>query len=369
MTWGDRYTAEFAETPGLETDVGDALRRQRAREIAAEILAAANPKTTTAEQYEAALIRGDEIENIPPPERLLGEFLSLDSLAFLYGASGTYKTFLALSWALAVSTGTPWHGQKNVHQGRVLYIVAEGLTGIGQRIAAWKARNFSTPITDDLIWLPMAAQLFTPDLSDNPVVELAVKLDPVFVIVDTLARCTIGANESSNPDMSYVVGVLDQIRQRTGCCVMPIHHTGKDESAGLRGASAMYAAADVVIRTTGGSEQITLTIEKSKDAERDRTFSYGIEREGNSLVITDEVPRESPEGGLSESAIKALEALRFIDVEGGNSATTWLKTSHLPDTTFYRARSVLCSQGLVTNVGTDKQPKYRLTPTLPQDSQ
>ena len=279
-----------------------------------------------------------------------------------------YKTFVALWWALAVATGTPWFGQKNIAQGRVLYVVAEGLTGIGQRLAAWEARHIRSPVPNDLLWLPQPAQLFTPDLSVNPLVELADKLQPVFVIVDTVARCSVGANESSNTDMGVVIDVLDQVRQRTGACVMPVHHTGKDESAGLRGASAMFAAADVVIRATGGTEQVKLTIEKAKDAEPDRSFIYGIEREGSSLVITDAPPPDAPGEGLPKSAITALEALRLIDVEGGISTTTWLKTSQLAETTFYTARKVLCSRELVTNVGTPHQPKYRVTPGLPEDS-
>ncbi|EKQ0371972.1 AAA family ATPase, partial [Escherichia coli] len=50
------------------------------------------------------------------------------SLCSIYGASGSYKSFLAGSWACHVSTGRQWGGRRVAH-GAVLYVVGEG--GIG----------------------------------------------------------------------------------------------------------------------------------------------------------------------------------------------------------------------------------------------
>ncbi|MBC8954500.1 propanediol utilization protein [Xenorhabdus sp. PB62.4] len=50
------------------------------------------------------------------------------SLCSIYGASGSYKSFLAGAWGCHIATGKAWAG-KSVAQGAVLYVVGEG--GIG----------------------------------------------------------------------------------------------------------------------------------------------------------------------------------------------------------------------------------------------
>ena len=50
----------------------------------------------------------------------------------------TMKTFLALDIAAHVSLGLEWHGRP-VRPGRVVYVYAEGRTGLGPRLRAWKA--------------------------------------------------------------------------------------------------------------------------------------------------------------------------------------------------------------------------------------
>ncbi|MCM5315675.1 helicase RepA family protein, partial [Escherichia coli] len=59
------------------------------------------------------------------------------SLCSIYGASGSYKSFLAGSWACHVSTGRQWGGRRVAH-GAVLYVVGEGGIGVPRRVKAWE---------------------------------------------------------------------------------------------------------------------------------------------------------------------------------------------------------------------------------------
>ncbi|HIA7626674.1 TPA: ATP-binding protein, partial [Escherichia coli] len=63
-----------------------------------------------------------------------------NSLCSTYGASGSYKSFLACSWACHVATGIPWGGRRVVH-GAVMYVVGEGGIGVPRRIKAWELVN------------------------------------------------------------------------------------------------------------------------------------------------------------------------------------------------------------------------------------
>ncbi|EFJ1799934.1 AAA family ATPase [Escherichia coli] len=58
------------------------------------------------------------------------------SLCSIYGASGSYKSFLAGSWACHVATGRQWGGRRVAH-GAVLYVVGEG--GIADSVISARA--------------------------------------------------------------------------------------------------------------------------------------------------------------------------------------------------------------------------------------
>ena len=50
-------------------------------------------------------------------------------LAICYGSSTSGKTFFIIDLAFAIVRGVPWRGKK-VKKGKVLYICAEGYTGV-----------------------------------------------------------------------------------------------------------------------------------------------------------------------------------------------------------------------------------------------
>jgi len=61
----------------------------------------------------------------------------------------------------------------------------------------------------------------------------------VLVVIDTLSRCSGGADENSNTEMARVIAAADQVQQRFHCTVLIVHHAGKDRERGPRGASSL----------------------------------------------------------------------------------------------------------------------------------
>jgi hypothetical protein len=57
-----------------------------------------------------------------------------------------------------VSTGSWWFGHA-VSPGRVLYVVAEGATGVPQRVDAWQHARQTWSI-GDIMWLPAPVDIF-----------------------------------------------------------------------------------------------------------------------------------------------------------------------------------------------------------------
>ncbi|WP_275381559.1 AAA family ATPase [Xenorhabdus bovienii] len=117
------------------------------------------------------------------------------SLCGIYGASGSYKSFLAGAWGCHIATGKAWAG-KQVAQGSVLYVVGEGGIGVPRRIKAWEIVNGQAVENMYLINTPVFPA------SPAEVHELMIAAQQVesetgqsvrLIILDTLARCFGGA--------------------------------------------------------------------------------------------------------------------------------------------------------------------------------
>ena len=110
-----------------------------------------------------------------------------------------------------------------------------------------------------------AVQLTVPSDVDA-LIELSRPIRRVFVVFDTLARCSIGADENSASDMSRVVQACDRIRAELDAHVFLNHHSRKD-GATERGSSALRGAADTIFALAKSDDLLTLRCEKQKDGE------------------------------------------------------------------------------------------------------
>jgi predicted ATP-dependent serine protease len=146
------------------------------------------------------LLDESEIERLPSLTWVLDRILPEGAFAVLYGQPGGGKSFVGLDWALSIASGTDWCGHQT-QRGPVVYVWAEGKTGIKERLHAWKqARNLqSVPL---FRVFPRALQLLESREVDGFVECLRGQLpeDPKLIIIDTLARCFVGGDENSAKD-------------------------------------------------------------------------------------------------------------------------------------------------------------------------
>ena len=318
------------------------------------------------ERLEAALLTTGEIKNLPPPEWLIDGYLTRNSLALLYGPSGTYKTFLGIDMALHLATGSWWNGQQITRPSTVLYVIAEGVAGIGARLNAWQThhRIYNLDNHQPITWLPRAINLSDP-IEAGALTDIAGRLEPDLIVIDTLARCTVGAEENSAKDMGIVVEHLDHIRRNTRACILSIHHTGKDAANGARGSSALRAAMDTELEMAAG-DPLVLKVTKQKDAAETSPLQLAALPTAESCVLT---PSRNITTGWEVGAGERQTLTVLIEItvagEGGTANGAWREAaSHVSRATFERHRAVLVSHGLVTNIGTAKAPRYIPTDTV-----
>jgi hypothetical protein len=306
-----------------------------------------------ADQLRAALLGSDDLDTLPAPEALIDGILYRDTLAWLHGKPGHGKSFVALDWAGCVSLGLPWQACV-VMQGAVLYVIAEGVTGLRQRVRAWE--DF-TGQKIAVRFLPVAVQ-FLAALDVAALAEIAGDMNAVLIVIDTQARVTVGADENSARDMGELVAAADRLRQATGACVLFVHHEAR-AGENMRGSTALEGAAATIVRITKDGPHLTAENPKQKDTESFQPIRLRLVPRLESAVV-----RSHDGVGLAEelsaSEQKILDALRDVFGTNGAPASRLFDVAGLPKTSFYRALKALVITGAVVNVGSKTRTLYVL---------
>ena len=183
---------------------------------------------------------------------LIDDVLNKRTMGIIYGDSGSGKTFVALSMADAVATGTAWNGHET-HKGLVIYVAAEAGPTIKPRLAALHKAN---PDLDRTLFVTVTDPIDLRDADEVDLKRLRAKIaeiagsvgqPAVLVILDTFSRVMAGGDENSPVDMGRMVYVFDSLKDEFAAAIVIVHHTGKDAARGARGHSLLRAATDTEI--------------------------------------------------------------------------------------------------------------------------
>ena len=279
----------------------------------------------TEEKPICRLKRAGEIIATPTrPRWLIRDVLEQSVIAILLGPRGTFKSFIALHWALTIA----------IEGSTVVLISAEG-SGLDRRLRAWLGRN--APLVK-AVNVPLYALEQRVDFN-NEEATAAILTDidmleapPVLIVIDTFSKNSGGLDENSNSEVKAFIGRLDvHLRRRYGATVLLIHHTGHQEKGRARGASAIEADTDAayVINRSPGSMDVTVSRERFKDSSDLAPLAYRaevirlgeVDEDGfdvTSLVmapidpqtIATEVRGTQPRGLRQRELLKALKDLQ-----------------------------------------------------------
>jgi len=223
------------------------------------------------------IYRGTEIEQFPRPEPLVKGIINRQTIGSIYGPSSSGKTFYAVALALSVVSGREFFGHE-VHKGPVLFVAAEGVSGLQLRQRAWMdERGVNGDEIDDMYWMPQNMDLRNSE-HVRVVGEYMDEHGVVFVIADTLNRNMPGTDEGAI-DMGLAAAALTELSHRGDrAAAFAISHAGKDVNRGNRGHSSLKGALDHEFQVTGGDGTIKVKDEKQRDAESAPTVTYGLEK-------------------------------------------------------------------------------------------
>jgi len=280
--------------------------------------------------------------------------LPTDSFACIYGPSGSFKSFLALSLCCHVAAGLQWDG-RSVEKGSVLYVAGEGGIGVSRRVRAWEQKYGRASLNT---FARVDSPVFPADpLQVKELVKACKEIEertgePMkLIVVDTLARCYGGNDENSAKDMGAFIKGCDQIRKQTGATLLVVHHTGKNAENGARGSSALRAALDVeilVTRETNFSVMVECT--KMKDAEQPSGLAFDLD---TVHVTTDEENQIVTSLALIDQSREPKEKVNqqrpLTQYQQALWQTLRSRTEHGDPTTVAVVRDDLKSQGINTN--------------------
>ncbi|WP_445215677.1 AAA family ATPase [Bradyrhizobium sp. Pa8] len=193
---------------------------------------------------------------VTAPQMLIKGIAPYRGILFIGGQSGAGKTFIACHMANSLASASPFFERAVKERIACAIVSKEGTENIGNRLTAdAQARGL------DIRQLPIAWRGDLPEIKTaedvervtRELLELADKIKARFGVrtgasfFDTIAANFFMADENSNGEIAQVIGKLREFETKTQGLVIPVHHYGKQDAAGLRGGSLWRGGADVVL--------------------------------------------------------------------------------------------------------------------------
>lgn len=258
------------------------------------ILAGADEATESSDAFESRIETGDDIFSEEEQKYLVESIIPADGVGQIYGPSTSGKTLLAVDLAMSLATGQskcilgPLATDGPQH---ILYVALEGGKVHENYVRAWllahpeasrenfqkyfhrldgaKGNLVTMSVDEKRVALPQHSweRFLKYDL--DPMTKKGMK--PAMVILDTQAYLMGLAEENSNSDMSKLYVELKTQANERDLLFTVVHHTGKESTAGGRGASSPFTICDSIIEVkrpkNRQSSARSYEIHKAKGAE------------------------------------------------------------------------------------------------------
>lgn len=312
-------------TQGLATTADDVASpaEDAVKGLAFDVTATVGTPRTALERLRGRMHTRSQLEGIEPPTPLIEGVMDVGSMIVLAGQFGSFKTFATIGWACSVATGEPWLGHEVVTQGTVLYVAAEGASGIKLRVRAWEAQTGVTVPDDALYVLDVPVNLGN-DEQCSAMLTIAREVNAKLVIFDTLHRCTPGLDGNDSSEMGRITMVADALREHVRAATLFVHHTGHAGTRS-RGASSIEDDADCVwiSKLTGDDSRRpdkarALEQRKTKDSPLLEQFFVKLDlidgTESGALILVDEYGVEITNGAAGADPFMAASDGRRADM-------------------------------------------------------
>ena len=251
-----------------------------------------------------------------------------------YGQPGSGKSFEMLYISYAIAQGKAVL-DKRVQQAPVLYLALEATTGITKRI---RALVQDQGICADFHYIAEPIN-FSDDAMNANLIAAIEHFGVKVLVIDTMARALQGGDENSSQHMGAFINAVDEIKNKTGCHVAIVHHSGKNDSAGMRGHSSLLGATDVAVEINGKTgETHTAKIVKNKEDVSGTVFGFnlnvvelGLDEDGDPVTTCLVEETEAPAKKSDNEKLTPMQKGYLQDIENlmaGDATNVQTVTPH-----------------------------------------
>lgn len=206
-----------------------------------------------------------DVLNTPTtPDWLIEDILERAVIAILAGQRGSFKSFIAIDWAMRIAV-----------QRHDVYVVSGEGGDFDRRAAAWLKSHGGGLTVEEIPLYVIERRL---DLSTvegiNAIRKDCVRLGirPKLIVLDTFSKLSGGLEENDNTAVKQFIGRLDNGFKRVdtgfGATVLLVAHTGHTATGRARGASALAADTDAeyIVSRNPGQGTVNVTRERFKSS-------------------------------------------------------------------------------------------------------
>ncbi len=279
----------------------------------------------------------EELKELKPADWLIPSLLARGAFTLLYGPSGAFKSFFTLDQMLFLSS-----------EYSIVYVAAEGQTGLSNRIEAWQRHHKISP-GKIFFWIEAVDLLSKSETTRF--IRAIEKTKPDVVVFDTLSRCMPGGNENAPEVMGAFIHSCGRVQSELNAAVWVNHHPRKGSTV-ERGHTSLRAAADVMVEISNDDGLVTIHCDKAKDEEPFENFylrpvKITLFEDESSLVLLP-ANRVLESEKLSGQKRKLLETLNLeIFRDTGAKVAQLNKDTSIAESTIYRLLSRLMEKDFV----------------------
>jgi hypothetical protein len=284
-----------------------------------------------------------------------------NTMNLVAGKSGCGKSHFLMYLAFLMAMGLPGPGGR-IANGVVIYVYAEGIGGLPDRLAALCGYYEIDParLHGRLILLPkrwdVTEEGFASEILED-LEELGVPQIDAIIFDTYQANAFLAFNEDKASDVELMTKALRGVQQLLGCAIILCHHMGHAGER-ERGSSNIRAPMDQVLLVEKQGDVVTIRGDKARDTADVPPFRMKIVPFERSAVM---VEHEGADVGFSANGVKSGDLLpsvrnalaTLVEIGMGMPLTNqrWFIVSGLQRTAYYAAKKALLAGGYVLQDG------------------
>jgi len=257
-------------------------------------------------------------------EWLIEDWIEKNTIAFMYGKSNQYKSYVALSFAYHLAIGHNINKYKVQDDPcRVVFVATEGLNTLANRYKALELNHGEVPDSSLFLYTGEAFS-WEDEFIDEFIKSLGFSCN--FVIIDSLSASLTNETLNSDAVVRNVITQIKKIRDKARVTVMVVAHTGKNVSKGMMGSAVLRNDVDTEIRVDGTRKIITLTKQRngSKDDMYIKFMPLPVRLENESNLFLDFKSKDIELDDLSRKMLQAYKDLNQEIVLKADWRKAWL---------------------------------------------